>query len=602
MQIGAAHNRLADLGGVTGINHVTFEVLRNLFEYTCDRMTAVLQRASFSPILSDMVDFSNAIYDAEMRLLSQAANVPVHLSAMKFSAHAVRDEFGIENMKDGDIYVVNDPYSGGTHINDISWIKPIFYRGNELLGFAVSRGHWMDFGGGAPGGQTWGTHIAEEGLRLPPIRAFQNNKIDPSLLKILLANTRTPHFIQGDLQAHVGCLKAAEGELQAAADRYGLDTVRRAMSELIGYTERIVRRKIEEIPDGVYEAEDYADTDGQGSGIVKVKVKLIVEGSNITVDLTGSDPQCLGAINSPIANTQSAVLYSLQFFLEPSAPQNEGMFEPIKIIVPEGCWLNPKWPGPTIGCTVLSAPKVASAVWQAVAKAIPARAIGSACGDGNWFVCGVRDAKGKTDVFTDLPAGGWGGTPFNDGMNVTMDPLGNCMNMEAETAELLFPMIAYEAYDLRQDSAGAGLHRGGLGANLKVRFRCEGQMNVETARTIEGTPGVNGGLRSVPQRLWHIYPDGRREVVGGIKEDGTWTSPLLCRHKFNYGETFLFETTGGGGWGNPIERPTALVLDDVVDGYISVEHARDVYGVVVDKAARVVKMAETEALRKATRP
>ena len=596
MQTGALYKKDSDYG-VTGIDHVTFEVLRNLFEYTCDRMSAVLQRASFSPILSDMVDFSNAIYDADMRLLSQAANVPVHLAAMKFSAHAVRDEFGIENMKDGDIYVVNDPYCGGTHINDISWIKPVFFKGKTLLGFAVTRGHWMDFGGGAPGGQSWGTHIAEEGLRLPPIRAFQNNEIDPSLMKILMANTRTPHFIQGDLQAHVGCLKAAEMEMQNAAERYGIETVRTAMRELIAYTERIVRQKIEEIPDGVYEGSDYADTDGQQEGIVTVRVKMTVDGSNITVDLTESDTQCLGAINSPIANTMSAVYYAMQFFLDPTAPQNEGMFEPIKIITKEGTWLHPVWPGPTIGCTVLAAPKVASAIWQTIAKAIPDRAVGSACGDGNWFVCGVRDVDGKTDVFTDLPAGGWGGTPFNDGMNVTMDPLGNCMNMEAETAELLFPMIAYEAYDLRPDSAGAGRYRGGLGSNLKVRFRCEGQMNVETARTIEGTPGVNGGLRSVPQRLWHHYADGRREVVGGIKEDGEWVSPLLCRHKFEYGDTFLFETTGGGGWGNPHERTPEEVLEDVIDEYISVERARNVYKVSVDKEARTINAEETRALR-----
>ena len=579
-----------------GVDRVTFEVLRNLFEYTCDRMTTVLQRASFSPILSDMVDFSNAIYDADMRLLSQAANVPVHLAAMKFSAHAVRDEFGIENMREGDIYVVNDPYRGGTHINDISWIKPVFYKGIELLGFAVSRGHWMDFGGGAPGGQAWGTHIAEEGLRLPPIKAFENNEVKPDILKILLANTRTPHFVQGDLQAHVGCLKAAEEDLQGVADRYGLETVKAAMAELIAYTERIVRKKIESIPDGVYEGEDYADTDGKQDAPIKVKVTLTVKGSDITVDLHGSDPQCLGAINSPIANTHSGVLYSLQFFLEPSAPQNEGMFAPIKIIVPDDCWLNPKWPAPTIGCTVSAAPKVASAVWQAIAKALPDQAVGSACGDCNWFVCGVRDAEGNTDVFSDLPAGGWGGTPFNDGMNVTMDPLGNCMNMEAETAELLFP-VAYEAFDIRQDSAGDGRFRGGFGANLKIRFLCEGDMNVETARTLEGTPGVNGGGRSAPQRMWHLTQDGSRRVIGGINEEGKWLNPLLSGHKFNHSDMFLFETTGGGGWGNTHERPVQDVLDDVLDEYISVEKAREVYGVVVDKAAKTIDLAATEALR-----
>jgi N-methylhydantoinase B len=326
-------------------------------------------------------------------------------------------------------------------------------------------------------------------------------------------------------------------------------------------------------------------------------VKMTVKGSNIIVDLSDSDPQCLGAINSPIANTMSAVYYSLQFFLDPTAPQNEGMFEPIEVITKEGTWLHPVWPGPTIGCTVLAAPKVASAIWQTIAKAIPDRAVGSACGDGNWFVCGVRDADGKTDVFTDLPAGGWGGTPFSDGMNVTMDPLGNCMNMEAETAELLFPMIAYEAYDLRQNSAGAGRHRGGLGANFKVRFRCDGQMNVETSRTLEGTPGVNGGKRSMPQRLWHLYADGREEIIGGIDEAGTWHNPLLCRYPFAYGDTFVFETTGGGGWGDPHLRSPEEVLEDVIDEYISEVHAREVYGVVVSKAEKTVDMEATAKLR-----
>ncbi len=240
---------------------------------------------------------------------------------------------------------------------------------------------------------------------------------------------------------------------------------------------------------------------------------------------------------------------------------------------------------------------MAITIWQTIAKAIPERAVGSACGDGNWFVCGVRDPDGKTDVFTDLPAGGWGGTPYSEGMSVTMDSLGNCMNMEAETAELLFPMIAYEAYDLRQDSAGAERYRGGLGANLKIRFRCDGQMNVETARTIEGTPGVNGGLRSMPQRLWHLHADGREEVIGGFDGSGTWHNPLLCRYPFGYGDTFFFETTGGGGWGDPHARTPDEVLEDVLDEYISEEQAREIYGVVVDKSSKSVDLDATAQLR-----
>ena len=201
------------------------------------------------------------------------------------------------------------------------------------------------------------------------------------------------------------------------------------------------------------------------------------------------------------------------------------------------CSSDLQWPAPTIGCTTLTSSKITSAIWQALAQAIPDRVTGSTCSECNWFVSSTKDEHGNANVFSDLPAGGWGGTPYNDGMSVTMDPLGNCMNMMAETAELLFP-IEYEAFELRPDSAGAGKFRGGLGANFKVRFLCEGEMNMETSRTREGSPGVNGGLRSDVQRSKHLYPDGREIVIGGLTENGDWCSPLLSSHPFNYDEVF----------------------------------------------------------------
>ena len=190
----------------TKVDPVTFEVLRSIFEYASDRMSTVLQRASFSPILADMVDFSNAIYDYDCQLLSQAANCPIHLAAMKFSAEAIIEKFGLENIHEGDIICVNDPYKGGTHINDITFLTPIFFE-QDLLGFAVSRGHWMDLGGGAAGGQAFaGTHIAGEGLRLPPVKVYDRGVMREDIVEIMLNNTRTPHFVKGDMQAHVGAL------------------------------------------------------------------------------------------------------------------------------------------------------------------------------------------------------------------------------------------------------------------------------------------------------------------------------------------------------------------------------------------------------------
>jgi N-methylhydantoinase B len=588
-----------DKGGaadpVKHIDPVTFEVLRNMFEYACERMTTVMQRTSFSPILADMLDFSNAVYDPKLRLLAQAANCPVHLAAMQYSADSAIQRFPIESLKPGDVVALNDPYRGGTHINDITFTMPIFFEG-ELLGFAVSRGHWMDLGGGAAGGQSFGTHIAAEGLRLPPIKLYENYKVNEDFLAIIMNNTRTPHFVKGDLQAHLGALKSAEAELQRAASRYGIETVKLAMTELIAYTERVVRNAIEDIPNGVYQAEDYADTDGFSEAPVKVKVTLTVKGSEITVDFAGSDPICKGAINSPFANTASAAYYSLQFFLAPHAPSNAGMFAPIKIVVPDDCWLNAKWPAPTIGCTTIASSKITSAIWQALAEAIPDRVTGSTCSECNWFVASTRDQQGATNVFSDLPAGGWGGTPFNDGMNVTMDPLGNCMNLPAETAELLFP-IEYEAFELRCDSAGPGKHRGGLGAVFKVRFRCDAELSMETARTREGSPGVNGGGRSAVQRSTQIFTDGREFVIGGLSPNGAWTNPLLAGHRFGFDEQFKFETTGGGGWGSPKERPPERVLEDVLDGYVSIDAARELYGVAIDARAMKVDEAATARLR-----
>ncbi|MER8541485.1 hydantoinase B/oxoprolinase family protein [Mesorhizobium sp. M1334] len=580
---------------VTPIDPITFEVLRNTFEHVCRRMTVILQKSSFSPILSENLDFSNAIYDPTLRLVGQTANCPVHLAAMHFSVQAVARKFGIEMLRPGDVVVLNDPYDGGTHINDVTLTMPVFHE-DVLIGFAVSRGHWMDLGGGGPGGQGFGTHVAGEGLRLPPLKLYRNYEVDPDLLEILLRNTRTPHYIRGDLQAHMGALLAAEDELQATARKYGRATLLQGMDDMIRYTERIVRAEIEKIPDGVYEGADYADSDGITDAKVWARVKLTVSGSNLHVDFAGSDPQVAGAINSPFANTTAAVYTALQFFLAPDAPPNAGMFAPITLSLPDDCWLNARWPAPVVGCTTVTSGKVQSAIWQAVAKAIPDLAIAPTCADANWFVAAVRGPGGRIDVFSDIPAGGWGGTPYNDGLNVTLDPLGNCTNMPAEAAELLYPVVV-EAFDLRQDSGGPGENRGGLGARFKFRFLNGGELSIETSRTIEGSPGVNGGGRSPVQMLLQEYGDGRREIIGGPRPDGTWRSPLLSSHKFGPNEAFEFLSTGGGGWGVARSRDPERVREDVIDGYISADAARRDYGVAIDPKTLEILSDETSKLR-----
>ncbi len=579
------------------LDPVTFEVLRSFFEYTCGRMSTVLQKASFSPIMYDSVDFSNAIYNEKLELVGQTANCPVHIAAMHFSARASVDHFGFQSLKPGDVFVLNDPYQGGTHINDVTFTMPVFLR-DELLGFAVSRGHWTDLGGGSAGGQTFGTHIAGEGLRLPPLRLYENYQINDDLLRIILSNTRTPQYVKGDLQAHLGALRVAEQELQRAAERYGAEVVRAAMREVIEYTERLTRSAIAAIPDGTYRATDYADTDGISDDPVHIAVALTVKDDTITVDFEGSDEPVAGAINSPMANTYSAVYYSLKFFLAPDAPANSGSFRPIAIRLPDRCWLNAQWPSGTIGCTTLTSSKITGAIWKALAKAMPERVVAPTFGECNWFVCAVR--KPDTDetlVFSDLPAGGWGGGPEHDGMNVTQDPLGNCANLSAEVAELLFP-VRYEAFELRDGSGGAGLNRGGLGARLKIRFDTGGEFSIETSRTREGAAGVNGGGDSPPQSVRKVKPAGEVEVLGGYDADGAWHNPLRGR-RFAPAEALEILSTGGGGWGDPLDRPAERVREDVLDDYISLREAETAYGVVLDPATLEIDQAATATLRTA---
>lgn len=574
------------------LDPVTFEVLRSSFEYVCGRMSTVLQKASFSPIIYDMVDFSNAIYNERLELLGQTANCPVHIAAMHFSAQASVAHFGFESLRPGDIFVLNDPYSGGTHLNDMTFTMPVFH-GGDILGFAVSRGHWTDVGGGAAGGQAFGTHIAGEGLRLPPLRMYENYRVNEDLLRIIVNNTRTPQYIKGDLQAHFAALRVAEAELQRIAARYGLDTVRQGMREVLDYTERLTRKAIREIPDGTYRAVDYADTDGISDAPVRIEVALAVADDRIIVDFEGSDPPVAGGINSPMANTYSAVYYSLKFFLSPDAPANSGSFRPIEIRLPELSWLNAKWPSPTIGCTTLTSSKITAAIWKALAAAIPERAVAPTFAECNWFVCSVKEPRSAENfVFSDLPAGGWGGTPRHDGMNVTQDPLGNCANLSAEVAELLFP-IRYEAFDLRADSAGAGRNRGGLGSRLAITMLGPAEVSIETARTREGSPGVAGGRASVAQRVARVAPDGTLDVIGGISPDGEWHNPLRGK-RLEAGDRFEVLTTGGGGWGDPLLREPERVLEDFLDEYVSLAQAREKYGVVIDPESRTLDREATE--------
>lgn len=573
------------------LDPVTFEVLRRAFEYTCERMSQVLQKSSFSPIIYDMVDFSNAIFDADVELIGQTANCPVHLAAMHFSARASLKKYPIEDMQDGDVIILNDPYEGGTHNPDVTLTAPVFNDG-ELLGFAVSRAHWTDVGG------NFDTHNAGEGMRLPPMKLVEAGEMNADLVSIIRNSTRTPQYIDGDVQAQLGALWAARDELQRLAQKYGNDVLKRSMREVLDYTQEMTKAAIRRIPDGVYDGQDYIDSDGISDDLVWVKLKLTVDDDKISVDMSESDDQCLGPINSPYANTASAIYYSLKFFVSPESPANAGMYRQIDMNLREGSWLNPVWPAAVLGCTTATSSKITGAIWNALSHAIPEQIVASTYADANWFVASVSDPETKdVQVFTDLPAGGWGGTPAGDGMHVTMDPLGNCQNLPAETAEMLYP-IRYNSFEMRTDSAGPGEHRGGAGVRVEIEFLGRGEIiTMESSRTREGSPGVRGGLHGGRQMQQRLKKDGTLETIGGLDSEGEWLPQMLGGVEFAPGDAFVFSSGGGGGWGDPKRRDPALVAADVRNDVVSTDSAREVYGVALNDDLTVDEAA-TENLRK----
>lgn len=570
------------------LDPVTFEVLRRGFDYACERMSQVMQKASFSPIIYDMVDFSSAVFDAEVELIGQTANCPVHIAAMHYSARASLEKFPRETLADGDVVILNDPYMGGTHTPDVTLTTPIYHDG-EIIAYAVSRAHWTDVGQGMD------THIAGEGFRLPPIKLVADGKINQDLLDIIKNGTRTPQYVDGDLQAQLASLWACRDEMQRLARRYGVEVMREGMKEILDYTQRRTKKAIEAVPDGIYDGEDYVDSDGFSEDPVVIKVQLEIKGDRVHVDLTGSTPQVLGPINSPLANTVSAIYYSLKFFLDPQAPANAGMYRQIDFTIPEGTWLNPVWPASTLGCTTGASSKITGGIWAAMAKAIPDRSVASTYADANWYTASVIDPHtGVNHVFTDLPAGGWGGTPFSDGMHVTMDPLGNCQNLPAETAEMLFP-LRYNQFEMIEDSAGPGKYRGGAGVRMSIEFIGQGQIiTMESSRTRQGSPGTNGGGFGSRQKQLRRKTDGTLEFIGGLDDHGNWLPQMLGGVQFKPGEAFVFESGGGGGWGDPFERDPERVAADARNQIVSRARARSDYGVVLTETLEVDAEATAE--------
>lgn len=560
------------------LDPITFEVVRSSFDYITKMMSQTLQKISFSPIMYDQVDFSNALFDDKANLIGQTTNVPVHLAAMHHCVNAAVDAFK-DDFNEGDVVILNDPYRGGTHNMDVTFVTPLFWD-RKLIAYACSRGHWQDMGGKAASSESpTAVHIAEEGLRLPPTKIYIAGEPVTWLIDIIRNNTRAPYFIDGDIRAHMGALNTAKKHFFELVEKYGEDTVRACMEEALDYTERRTRAAIKKLPNGVYTADDYIDADGVNNKAIFVKATVTIEDEDITVDLTGSSPTVDGPVNFPLAGTCSGVYFGLKFFLDPDAPPNAGMYRPIHIIVPENTVFNPRWPAPVYYGNLITSEKVADLIWQCLEQAIPEQIVGMPYADCNPISWGVVNAReGVSDTFGELPPGGWGGTPFGDGMSATYSRHGNCMDFTPEQMELLYPVICTER-EFKEDSAGAGKYRGGLALQVSWKLLQNSTMNVGMGRSRFGPPGVCGGKDGKPSSVILNMGTDREEVIGGYTKDHEYLMTMFDNYPMKAGDTVTMITQGGGGYGDPKERDPELVKKDVRNGLVSKEAAEKEYGV-----------------------
>lgn len=562
------------------IDPITFEVVRSSFDYVTKMMSQTLQRISFSPILYDMVDFSNALFDDEANLIGQTTNVPVHLAAMHHCVNAAVTEFQ-DNFNEGDIVVLNDPYKGGTHNMDVTFVSPIFYNG-KLVAYSCSRGHWADLGGkGISSESPTAIHIAEEGLRIPPVKIYENGKQVKAIVDVLRANSRVPYFIDGDIMAHVGALNTAEKYVIELIEKYGREMVKACMVETLNYTERMTRAAIRTLPNGSYFADDYIDADGINNEPIHVCVNLTIKDEDVIVDFTGSSATVDGPVNYPWAGTCSGVYWGLKFFLDSNTPANAGMYRPIEIIAPENTIFNPKWPAPVYYGNLITSEKIADLIWQSLEKAIPDRIVGMPYADCNTTVFGVVDARtGLSETFGDLPPGGWGGTPFGDGMNTTYSRHGNCMDFSPEQMEMLYPVLCTER-EFLTDSGGPGKYRGGLGMQISWKILKNASLCVGMGRSRSGPPGVCGGKPGMPSKV--IVNKGTKDekIIGGYTESGKYEMTMIDGYPVKAGDTVTIITQGGGGYGNPKERDIEAIKADLINEVVTIDAVKSDYGITI---------------------
>ena len=562
---------------MTKLDAITLSVIEAGLNQVCDEMDLAFSRAAFSPIIAEANDRSDGIYSAEDgSLIAQGiGGLPVFVGVMQYSTRTI-----IEMIRDGrclppeegDIYIVNDPYLGGTHLMDVRFAMPV-WRNGKIFCWLSNTGHWPDIGGAVPGGfSASATAVEQEGLRLPPVKLFRKGELDQQIQAIIFSNIRIADQRIGDIKAQAAALMVGRDRLFELLDRYGDDTVVETIAELRRRAAEQMRARIATIPDGVYRSTAYVDSDGVVDEPLAIALSVEKSGEELTFDFGGSSPPCIGPMNSVLATTHSSVYLAMRHIF-PDVPMSAGAFEPLTIRRPEGTFLDARYPRPVSGCAAEVSQRIAEAVFAALVQAIPDRVTAAPAGSsGNFGLGGHDPERGRDFVLYQLSGGGYGGNADHDGLSNGCSTIGISKSPPVEIMEQNYPIL-YSHYALREGSGGAGRHRGGMGLAYEIELlRGDARASFVMDHGRFGPQGAEGGADGAVNTVT-VWRNGEAHVPKHLSKEQD--VPMRA------GDRVSVETPGGGGYGDPLLRQPELVLEDVRLGYYTAEQATALFGVAI---------------------
>jgi N-methylhydantoinase B len=517
---------------------VRLEIFKSIFHSVAEEMGGVLRRSAFSPNIKERRDYSCAVFDGGGEVLAMGDHMPVHLGSMPASVDAAIHAL---ELRPGDVALLNDPYAGGTHLPDLTMVMPVYLpRAKKPFFYVANRAHHSDVGGAQAGSMSLSREIFQEGIRIPPVKIFENGRIVRDVLELVLANVRTSREREGDLTAQVAACRVGERRLLEIVRKYGPRETGEYGRHLLDYSAEITRAALREIPDGIYRGEDFLDNDGITDEPIAIRVKIRIRGAQAEVDFTGSSPQCAGSVNAVKAIADSAVFYAFRCLLNDQVPATSGLLRPIRIVAPEGTIVNARPPAAVAGGNVEASQRIVDTLLRALARAVPAKIPAASQGTMNNLTFGGRDTRpgrgGAPFAYYETIAGGMGARPDRDGENGIHTHMTNSLNTPVEVFEHSYP-VRVRRYGIRSGSGGAGRHRGGDGIVREIELLVPMQVGMLSDRRKFGPYGLAGG-KPGKQGTNELVVAGRRTKVAA---KGSFYAPA--------GAIVRVETPGGGGWG-----------------------------------------------------